>query len=325
MKARLVVAFLVLTLGAAACSSSGAGGGNGGGTAPSKTGSQMQAIMATTDLYVGAPQRVGVGLPLNDGRLVSFGTVSFSFSFLGTSSAPTSGAAGPAVSARYIPTPGTPAGGSTVQITQPSAARGIYEADGVRFDRPGYWQVAVSADVPGSGTQHATAAFPVLQTPSLPAPGQKALKTDNLTMHSKGVPKAAIDSRAVTDGKIPDPELHRWTIAAALKQHRPIVVVFATPLYCQSQFCGPETDAVDALWRKYKDRAVFIHIEIWKDYNAQPQVINKAAADWLYRNGDLTEPWVYLIGSNGVILDRWSSLFDANELTHELQQLPKMH
>jgi hypothetical protein len=33
---------------------------------------------------------------------------------------------------------------------------------------------------------------------------------------------------------------------------------------------------------------------------------------------------VYLIGSNGVILDRWSSLFDANELAHELQQLPKM-
>jgi hypothetical protein len=320
VKLRVLSALVVLALGATACSSSN------GSAAPRspRTGAQMQAIMATTDLYVGAPQRVGVGLPLNDGRLVSFGSVSFSFSFLGTSSAPTSGAPGPPVSARYIPTPGTPAGGTTVQITQPDAARGIYEADGIRFDRPGYWQVAVSAAVAGSGTQRATAAFPVLQRPSLPAPGQKALRTDNLTIHSKGVPRAAIDSRAVTDGTIPDPELHRWTIAGALKQHRPIVVVFATPLYCQSRFCGPETDEVDALWRRYKDRAVFIHVEIWKDYNAQPQVINQAAADWLLRNGDLTEPWVYLIGSNGVILDRWSSLFDANELAHELQQLPKM-
>jgi hypothetical protein len=316
----VVTAVVVIAVGTAACSASA----GKSVTPPPKTASQMQAIMATTDLYVGAPQRVGVGLPLNDGRLVSFGAVRFSFSFLGTSSSAASSAPGMSAPARYIPTPGTPEGGSTVQITQPSQARGIYEADDVRFDRAGYWQVAVTAEIPGVGTQRATAAFPVQQTPSLPAPGQKALKTDNLTIHSKGVPRGAIDSRAVTDGTIPDPELHQWTIARALEEHRPIVVVFATPLYCQSRFCGPETDAVDALWRKYKDRTVFIHIEIWKDYNAQPQVINKAAADWLYRNGDLTEPWVYLIGSNGVILDRWSSLFDPNELARELRQLPKM-
>jgi hypothetical protein len=320
VKLRLVAPLVVLALGLAACSSSTTGDGSG---TPSGTGSQMQAIMATTDLYVGAPQRVGVGLPLNDGRLVSFGTVRFSFSFLGTSSSPASSAPTAGVPARYIPTPGTPTGGDAVQITQPAQARGIYEADDVRFDRAGYWQVAVAADV-GGRTERATAAFPVQQTPSLPAPGQQALRTDNLTIHSRGVPKAAIDSRAVTDGKIPDPELHRWTIAEALSQHRPIVVVFATPLYCQSQFCGPETDAVDKLWRTYKDRAVFIHVEIWKDYNAQPQEINRAAADWLYRNGDLTEPWVYLIGSNGTILDRWSSLFDPNELAQELKRLPKM-
>jgi hypothetical protein len=321
VKLRPVAPLIVFALALGACSSSNAG--DGSATTPGGTGSQMQAIMASTDLYVDAPQRVGVGLPLNDGRLVSFGTVRFSFSFLGTSSAPASGAPAAAVPARYIPTPGTPPGGDTVEITQPSQARGIYEADDVRFDRAGYWQVSVIADV-GGATQRATAAFPVQQTPSLPAPGQEALKTDNLTIHSKDVPKSAIDSRAVTDGKIPDPELHRWTIAEALRQHRPIVVVFATPLYCQSQFCGPETDAVDALWRTFKDRAVFIHVEIWKDYNAQPQVLNKAAADWLYRNDDLTEPWVYLIGSNGTILDRWSSLFDPNELAHELRQLPKM-
>jgi len=315
------VALLLLTSGVlAACGSSG-----GGAATPTAVGSQMQAIMSTSDLYVGAPQRVGVGLPLNDGRLVSFGTVRFTFSYLGTASATASGSPSPPVTARYVPTPGTTAGGSTTQVTEPSKARGIFEADDVRFDRAGYWRVAVTAQVQGLGIEHATAAFAVQQTPSLPAPGQKALPTDNLTIRSKGVPKSAIDSRAVVDGKIPDPELHEWTIAQAMKQHRPIVVVFATPLYCQSQFCGPETDAIAALWRQYKDRAVFIHVEIWKDYNAQPQVINKAAADWLFRNGDLTEPWVYLIGSNGVIQDRWSSLFDPAQLAAELRTLPKMH
>jgi hypothetical protein len=303
---------------AGACTSSD--GPDSAGRPPA---SAMRAIMASTDLYAGAPQRIGVGLPLDDGRLVSFGTVTFSFSFLGTGGGQASPAAGPRVTARYVPTPGTPQGGTSVQITQPSQARGVYEATDVRFDRAGYWRVAVTADVDGS-TRRATAAFPVGDAPALPAPGQRALPTENLTIHSGGAPKAAIDSRAVTEGKIPDPELHEWTIAEALRQHRPIVVVFATPVYCMSRFCGPVTDAVDALWKRFRDRAVFIHVEIYRDYNAQPPVINKAAADWLYRNGDLTEPWLYLIGSNGRIVDRWSSLFDPDEVARELGRLPTM-
>jgi len=314
-----VVAAIVATAVLTACTSPG-------DAAPSPTATTsaaVRAIMATTDLYVGAPQRVGVGLPLDDGRLVSYGSVTFRFAYMGTQSAPTSAPPGPPVTAGYIPTPGTPAGGSTPEITQPTS-RGVYEADDVRFDRAGFWRVDVTADVAGAGTEHASVPFPVAEHAALPAPGQRALHTDNLTMSSKGVPKAAIDSRYVTDGKIPDPELHRWTIAEALAQHRPILVVFATPLYCQSRFCGPVTDAVDALYRRYRDRAVFIHVEIWRDYNAQPQEINKAAADWLYRNGDLTEPWLYLIGSNGVILDRWSSLFDPAQVGAELAKLPRM-
>ncbi len=34
--------------------------------------------------------------------------------------------------------------------------------------------------------------------------------------------------------------------------------------------------------------------------------------------------WLYLIGANGRILDRWSSLFDVEEVARELQQLPPM-
>ena len=290
---------------------------------PATTRSAMQAFMATTDLYVGPPQRVGVGLPLSDGRLVSFGRVSFAFSYLGPASSPSTGPPEPSVEARYVATPGTPAGGDTVRITDPSDARGIYQAEDVRFDRAGFWQVAVSADVEGE-RMRATAAFRVADHPALPAPGQPAPHTENLTIRSKDAPPAAIDSRAVTDGTVPDPELHRSTIAEALRRRRPVVAVFATPLYCVSEFCGPVTDSVDDLWRRFKDRAVFIHIEIYRDYNARPQQINKAAADWLLRDGDLTEPWLYLIGADGTILDRWSSVFDPADVARELRRLPTM-
>jgi hypothetical protein len=295
-----------------------------GSTGPSPSAKdRIQAEVASTDLYVNAPQRVSVGLFLADGRLVTFGSVGFRFFYLGTAKQQIAPQVGPEATATYIPTPGTTQGtGAGPTMSDPSTARGVYEAEDVSFDSAGIWQVQVTADIAGTGTQTAGAAFIVQAKPAIPAPGQPALRTENLTIHSKGVPVGAIDSRAVSEGKVPDPELHQWTIAEALAEHRPIVAVFATPVYCISRFCGPVTDAVDDLWRRYKDRAVFIHVEIWRNHNKQ--VINQAAADWLLRNDDLTEPWLYLIGANGTILDRWSSLFDIQEVAKELEQLPPM-
>jgi len=284
---------------------------------------RIQAEVASTDLYVNTPQRVTVGLFLANGKLVTFGSVGFSFSYLGTTQQPIAPQAGPQATATYIPTPGTPQGtGSGPEITDPSTARGVYEAENVTFDAPGVWSVLVTADIAGAGTQMARKAFLVEAAPALPAPGQPAPRTENLTIHSKDVPLAAIDSGASVDGTIPDPGLHEWTIADAIADHRPALVVFATPVYCISRFCGPVTDAVEQLSKQYADRAVFIHVEIWRNFNKK--VVNKAAADWLYRNDDLTEPWLYLIGANGRILDRWSSLFDVQEVARELQQLPPM-
>jgi hypothetical protein len=285
--------------------------------------------VATTDLYSGTPQRIQVGVFQSSQtagvKLVTFGQVGFAFSYLGAdgSTAPTTG---PQVTATYLPAPGTVPSGPEPTLSDPNVARGVYAAEKVTFDKAGVWQVAVTADVQGSGTQILTAAFPVSTKPALPAPGQEALKTVNLTMASKGVPASAIDSRAL-DGPasaIPDKDLHRWTIAEAIAQHRPALVVFATPVYCVSRWCGPNTDAVQALAQRYKTKAVFIDIEIWREYSAKRHVVNKAAADWLYRNGDLVDPWLYLIGADGIIKDRWAPLFDPKEVAKELAALPNM-
>ena len=285
--------------------------------------SQMAAEVASVDLYTGTPQRVEVGLFLGDGRIVTFGTVSFAFAYTGTAANEVSPQPGPQATAGYIPTPGTPHGaGEPPTLSQPSDARGVYEAEDITFDRPGYWTVTVTADIVGAGRKTASTTFGVGAQPAYPAPGQHALSTQNLTMSSTGVPKAAIDSRYTISGKIPDPNLHEWTIAEALAQHRPILVVFATPVYCISRFCGPVTNAVEHLAQTFSDRAVFIHVEIWRDYTKQ--VVNQAAADWVYRGKDLTEPWLFLIGSDGTILDRWNSLFDPAEVSAELAKLPPM-
>ena len=52
------------------------------------------------------------------------------------------------------------------------------------------------------------------------------------------------------------------------------------------------------------------------------QTANKAATDWLYRNDNLNEPWVYLIGADGKIADRWDNVVTQVEIEPSLQKLP---
>jgi hypothetical protein len=314
---RHTASVLALGLVAAACTS----GGDPEPTGPQLDG-QVSAQMASSDHYVGAPQRVAVGLVLPDQRLVSFGSVDLSFSYLGTAEEQVQPQPGPGAVAVYLPTPGTADTSGGPAVTLPSEARGVYQAEDVTFDRAGFWQVDVTADVEGLGALRAATVFAVLEEPRYPAPGDPALRTDNLTIESDDAPVAAIDSRAASRGEVPDPELHEWTIAQAVRQGRPALVVFSTPVYCVSQFCGPVTEVVEDLAARYDDRAVFIHVEIWRD--KVENTINQAAADWLFRDGTLTEPWLYLIGADGTIVDRWATLWREEQVVSALEALPPM-
>jgi hypothetical protein len=313
---RILLTGVALSLLASACTSD-----EPETTGPART-SEIVAIPATSDLYAGDPQRVSLGLVLHDGRLISFGEAEVSFSYVGTAAEPTDPQPGPSATAAFVPTYGTPEGPGIADVTTPSEGRGVYEAEGVTFDRAGFWTAEVTVDVQGMGTQNAEASLPVLEAPQLPAPGDRAMPTENLTLDSKGVPQGAIDSRATTTGTIPDPELHEWTIARAIEQGRPALVLFATPVYCVSRFCGPVTDMIQDLARRYEDRAVFIHVEIYEEFGEE-QVVNDAALEWLQTpNGDLTEPWLYLIGSDGIIIDRWASMWSEDDVEAALEDLP---
>ena len=177
-----------------------------------------------------------------------------------------------------------------------------------------------TASVDGGAPVTLDAAFTVYSEHRIPAPGDEALATKNLTVDSKDAPAVAIDSRAQDGADVPDPELHDTTIAEALKAGHPVLVQFATPVYCMSNFCGPTVEAQEELAAEYGEVAAFIHVEIWRDYDES--VVNRAAADWLLRDGDLTEPWMFLIGADGTIVERWGPLFDMAEVRAALDRVP---
>lgn len=292
------------------------GGSGESGTADAD---DLAVQVASYDLATG-PTRFIVGLLTVDQRLVGYGTVDLRFSYVGTRENTDPQPFGPAVTASYLPIHGSEVPSpppATPEIVLSSQSRGVYGAQTV-FDKAGFWEVEATAMLDGKA-RTGKGAFAVNEAHAVPAPGDQALATETLTLTTPDVPRPAIDSRAGS-GEIPDPDLHRTTIAASLAAERPIVAVFATPVYCTSRFCGPVTDLVDELAHDYGDRADFVHVEIWRDF--QNRVVNKSAADWVLRDEQLNEPWIFVIGADGRITARFDNVATRQELEPLLQALP---
>ena len=129
-----------------------------------------------------------------------------------------------------------------------------------------------------------SAAFEVAPTHRIVKAGDAAPRTDNVLPGDPDAPSKAVDSRADDDGAVPDPELHELTVAQALETGRPTIVVVSTPAFCVSRFCGPITDSIQSMVPRYGDRANVVHIEVWRDFEANR--LNPAASEWIYPNED---------------------------------------
>lgn len=319
---RRPIAALALVLLLAACG----GGEDSGSRSTSSTRSGeggLEASAASYDLAVGPPARFIVGVFDRSKGGLAYGTVQLRFFYLGERKATGKPQPGPTATASFLPIPGSPP--VTGPVARPtfvplSHAKGVYAAT-VGFDRPGIWQVEVTVDVEGAGNQTANSAFQVLSRHLVPALGQPAPPSDNLTVSTPGADPVAIDSRAAGGQPVPDPELHQATVVKALAAHEPVLLVISTPTFCVSMFCGPVTDMVSGLAARYADRARFVHIEVWKDF--QKRLLNPAAEEWIARNGaGGAEPWVFLIGADGRVAGRWDNVASEGEIEPLLRDLP---
>ena len=296
-------------------------GGSTSGSSQDAAGSsgsdELIVQAANYELVAGEDSRFIAGLLTPDQLFVSYGTVDIEFFYLGTRDDERPAEPGPKKQASFLAIEGGPSADGPVATTA-THGRGVY-ATHVTFDRSGFWEAQVKATLEGEEVT-GRAAFEVLDENIYPAVGEPAPRTANLTVDSNDAPPEAVDSRARDGEAVPDPELHQTTIADSIRRREPALVVFATPLYCISRFCGPVTDMVAGLERKYRNRANFIHIEVWREFDKT--VVNKGAAEWIYRNDDLAEPWIYLIDGNGKIAARWDNVATRAEIEPLLKDLP---
>jgi hypothetical protein len=283
--------------------------------------STISAEVASFDLAAGRDERFTVGFFAGDNRVLAYGTVTLRFAFAGTRDAPQQQAvAGPSVEASYLPVAGQSIDPDRPgpRLVAPSEARGVYGATGVRFDQPGIWVVVAEGNA-GDDRFEVDAAFEVKAEPQVVAVGEPAPRTESPVAGQPGVDPESIDSRAADGAAIPDPDLHSISVAGALAGGRPVVVVVSTPVFCVSRFCGPITDSVQALAQEFGDRVAFVHLEVWQDF--ENQLVNPAAEEWIAPadGSDLREPWVFVVGADGVVRDRFDNAVTDAELRRAVE------
>lgn len=294
----------------------------GGDSSESAGTREVNVQVASYDLAAGEPTRVIAGLITEDQLFVSYGTVDMEFFYGGedpegavkVESGPTAIGEFLAVDEGSGSPPDAPTAGPA------SEGRGVYAAD-VTFDKPGAWVLQVAGQYANGDEFVGNGQFEVKTKHNVAAVGEKAPLGEHLTLESKDAPPEAVDSRATSFEDVPDPELHDSNLRDAVSDGRPALVIVSTPVYCVSRFCGPITDMISELEAEYRDRAEFIHIELWRNF--EDQVINKGAAQWVYRGGDITEPWVFLVGPDGRVEARWDNVATRDEIEPLLRELPK--
>jgi len=120
----------------------------------------------------------------------------------------------------------------------------------------------------------------------------------------------------LSTSRVPDPELYRSSVAGALADRAPFVVVFATPKYCTSRTCGPVVDVVSTVRREHAGSGIrFIHAEIYED-NDPAKGENRWVREWKLPS----EPWVFLVGADGKVRDRFEGTVSVRELDASVRQ-----
>ncbi len=193
--------------------------------------------------------------------------------------------------------------------------KGIFETN-IDFPSDGQW-LAV-ATVAGPKPEFAAATIQVGRqiqqgVPPQPIVGERAIDVPTPTFANHlGVNPICT--------RVPMCSMHAISLDAALKNGKPTVLIIATPAFCQSQLCGPETDLVMAASKTYGDRANFIHVEVYKDNKPatiQKQILSPAANAW----HTSAEPAIYFIDTAGLIKERSLGPLDRADVTTFVEKL----
>jgi hypothetical protein len=197
--------------------------------------------------------------------------------------------------------------------------RGIYVAY-ADLPEAGIYGAEFSTAIGSAEPEKIRMTFQVQPSSPLVRVGQRAPSTDNPTLDDVDNDVARISTD--TD---PLPALYEKSVADALAAGEPFLVAFATPKFCATAQCGPTLDRLKPFVERYPG-VTFINVEPYKltfedgslqadlDPATSQLVPVEATLEW----GLVSEPWVFVVDRDGVVVGSFGLIFADEELTTAL-------
>ena len=185
----------------------------------------------------------------------------------------------------------------------PDAANVVYSTQ-LDFPRAGGWRIAAIVRDDGELKGGLLPSVEVDLFHRIPQVGQMAP-----LIHTPTAQDVEGDLSKITTRAPPDTQ-NKVDYAEALGKE-PIVLLFATPQFCQSRVCGPVVDVAEQAKQEYGDKAAFIHMEIYKDNDPAQGTRPQVRAFHLP-----SEPYLFTIDRRGIVEDAVEGAFGL-ELMHE--------
>ena len=252
----------------------------------------VQIALASTDLALG-PERFAFAILTPGGNLIQYAAAKVTFLELDGD--------------RAIPITTTVATYFPARLD----SAGLYVARH-SFTKAGPWGAQIEAAlVDGREILPQRVRFTVQEAPKAVGIGASPPKTANRTVADE--PNLA----RLSSDPMPDPDFYQLTVEDAAASGKPTVIVFATPGHCSSRICGPVLDEVKVIKAAVGGAVNFIHIDVYREFS--PLVLDEAMDIW----GLKTEPWVYLVGADGLVAERLEGSVTAAELGPLVNKLLK--
>ncbi len=198
---------------------------------------------------------------------------------------------------------------------------GLYRSS-VSFPKSGDWGLeAITTEADGNH-RIGRMIFSVRVASSTPAIGAQAPSSATPTASTPA------DIATISTDTTPDPDFYKDSIASALSAHKPFLLIFATPAFCQSATCGPALDIVQTVAADYKDKVTFIHVEPYEldvvdghlrpvlDANNLPVPVTSVV-----QYGLPTEPYIFVVDSEGKVSAKFEGIAAPDEIRAALDAI----
>ncbi len=190
----------------------------------------------------------------------------------------------------------------------PYGTRGIHVTE-LNFDEVGTWGVEASVPRPDGSVATVEVIMEV---------AERTLSVDLGEIPPLSMSRTIKDVSHIselTTGSSRYDALYQTSIADALQNGKPTVVVFASPAFCTNAVCGPQVEVLNNLSNAYRGRADYIHIDLFTNPQEIQGDLSRAVPSPLLEEwGLVSQEWTFVMDGGGKVTGRFENFVPEEEL-----------